>query len=67
MWLSWFSVVPQSERALVRPQVRAQAWVVGLVPRWGVCKRQLIDISLSRRFFSPSSLPSPLSKNKYVK
>ncbi|KAF6109825.1 hypothetical protein HJG60_011016 [Phyllostomus discolor] len=67
VWLRWVDVIPQSKRSLVRFLIRAHAWVAGLVPGWGVCKRQLIDVSLSHRCVSPSlssSLPLSLRINK---
>ena len=43
---------------------RAHAWDAGLVPSWGVCKRQLIDVSLAHPCvcvsLSPVSLPLSL-------
>ena len=44
--------------------------VIGLVPSWGTCERQLIDISLFHRRFFPSlspSLPLSLKINKSLK
>ena len=62
MWLSWLSIVLQTERLLVRFLVRAHVWVVGLVLSQGVCKRKPITISLS---VSPP--PFPLSKINKIK
>ena len=48
----------------VRFLVRAHAWDAGLVPWWGACKRQLINVCLS--LLSPS-LPLSLKINKVKK
>ena len=53
--LSWLGVVPQSKRLLVWFQVRAHAWVAGLVPSWGAYKRQPPSLS--------PSLPFSLKRN----
>ena len=58
MWLSWLVIIPKSEISLVWFLVRAHAWGVGLVTGWGTCERQLIDVSLTHRYFSPSLSPS---------
>ena len=54
--LSWLGILQQNEsllvRLLVRFLVRAHAWVLGLVPGCGTCKRQPTDASLTRRCFS---------------
>ena len=42
----------------VQFQVRAHAWVAGLVRSWGVRKRQPIDVSPPHWCFSPSLSPS---------
>ena len=47
-------------------QARAQAWVVGLVPSWGACERQLSDVSLTRGCFSLFLPPSPPSEDKWI-
>ena len=62
MWLSWLGIIPQTERLSVRFLVRANAWVVGLVPIWGAYGRQLIDASVP--LFLPSSLSINLKKYK---
>ena len=50
---------PQSERSQVGSiLVRAHAWIVGQAPGQGVCKRQLIDVSLVHQCFPPSFSPS---------
>ena len=51
MWLSWLSLVPQSERSLVQFPVRAHAYIAELRGNW--------SMFLSLSF----SLPFPLSKN----
>ena len=56
VWFSGLGVVPQSVRLLGQFPVRAQAWVAGLVPRWGTCEKQPIEVFLH--------LLSPLSKNQ---
>ena len=45
-WLSWLGIVPQSKRLLVWFLVGAHAWVTGLVPDWGMGKKQLISVSV---------------------
>ena len=60
------SVVPHTKRSQHWFPVRARAYVVGLVPIWGTCGRQLIAVSLLRQWsmyvcVSPSPLPLPLS------
>ena len=46
---------------------QAHAWIAGLVPSLGACWRQLIDVSLSYKCFSPSLFPSlPLSTKKKI-
>ena len=50
----------------VRFLVRARAWVAGLVPSRGVCKRQLIDVSLTHGCPLPLYFPLSLKQiNKY--
>ena len=66
MWLNWLDVIPQSERSLVRFQVRTHAWVVGSVPSQGTYERQQtnvshIDVSLP---LSPVPLLSLKKKNQ---
>ena len=62
MWLGGLGIMLQSDRSLVLLLVRAQAWVVGSVPRWGRFKRQLISVSLTHQCFFPSlSPPLPFS------
>ena len=41
-WLSWLSIIP-TETKVAGLTTPAHAWVVGLVPGWGVFKRQPID------------------------
>ena len=68
MWLSWLGVVPQSERLLVQFPVRAHAWVAGLIPSQGILEATDWCFSLTLMFLSlPFTLPSPLSKDKYIK
>ena len=50
--LSWLGIILQGRRLTVQFLVRAHAWVVGLFPSWGVCKRQPIDVSFLL-FLSP--------------
>ena len=38
--------------------LRARAWVACLVSSWSTCERQLIDVSLTHQWFSPSLSPS---------
>ena len=52
------------QKVTVHFLVRAHAWVVGLVSSWSVYERQLISVSPPYPCFSPTLLPSPLSKNK---
>ena len=68
VWLSWLGVIPQSEGLLVWFPLRAYAYIVGLLPGWGVCERQPIDVSLLYRGFSPSlSPPFPFWRiNKWI-
>ena len=72
-WLKWKIVtilLLQSKRSPVWYLARAHAWVTGSVPGPGACKRQLIDVSLSHRCFSPflsPSLPPSLKINKILK
>ena len=62
VWLGGLGVVPQSKMSPVRFSVRAHVCLVVSVPSWGTYERQLIDVSLSHRYFSPSLSPShPLS------
>ena len=68
-WLSWLRVILQSQRLLLGFPGSKHAWSVCLVPIWGACKRQPINIFfvtsmfLSLCFF----LTLPLSKiNKYI-
>ena len=56
----WLSIIPQSERLLVRFLVRAHAWVTGSVPGHAVFNRQPTDVSLSHQCFSLSLSPSLL-------
>ena len=51
-------IIPQSKRSPVQFQVKALAWVAGLVPHWGACERQLTHVSFSHLFFSSSLSPS---------
>ena len=49
--------VPHSERWPVQFPVRAHAWVVGLVPGWGMYETQQVNVSLSQMLLSlPLSL-----------
>ena len=54
--LHWLGVILYIEKSPVGVLVRARAWVVGLVPNWGMCKRQLIDVSLPLSFSLTISL-----------
>lgn len=56
---SRLGIVPGTEGLLVLLPVRAHAWVFRLDPWWGVCTKQLINVLLSHKCFSPS-----LSKNQ---
>ena len=47
-----WSIIPYTKRLRVRFLVRARMWPVDLVPSWGVCGRQPIDVSLSHRCLS---------------
>ena len=75
MWLHWLGIVPQTEWLWVRFQGGVRAWVAGLVPSWGTCRRQPIDASLPHQcFFStflplslPLSLESVKKKEKFLK
>ena len=40
VWLIWLGIVLQSKRALVQFPFGVHAWVVCLVPEWGMYKRQ---------------------------
>ena len=60
---------PTKKKSSVQFQVRAHAWIVGLVPSRDTCVRQLMDVFLSYQCFCPSispSLPLPLKINKYL-
>ena len=68
VWLSWLSVIPQSERLPARFLVRTHGWVAAL-PGWGTCERQPvhsqpIDVSLTHWYLSFFVLPSPFSESK---
>ena len=68
VWPSYLGILPQSKRLPVRFLVRAHAWVAGSVPSRGMYERQPINVFFSHWYFPPSfSLPSPLSKNKWIK
>ena len=58
-WLIWLDVFQQSERLPFRFPVGTHAWVVCLVPSWG-----MQSMFLSHRCFSAPLSPFPLSKNK---
>ena len=66
LWLRWLSMLLPSEKSLVWFLVRAHAWVAGSIPggqeATGRCFL-LTSVFLSLSF----SIPSPLSKNKYIK
>ena len=57
----------QTERSPFWFLVRARAQAAGQVPSWGVCERQLIDVSLTHCCFSSLSLslPFPLKVNNF--
>ena len=59
--------LPHETKLTSWSQARAQAWVVGLVPSWGACERQLSDVSLTRGCFSLFLPPSPPSEDKWIK
>ena len=62
VWLSGLSAGLQTKRSLVWCPIRAHSWVAGPGPQLGACQRQLMDVSLAHRYFSPSLSPSlPLS------
>ena len=66
--LSRLGVFPPSERSRVGFPFRTHAWVVGSGLRWGVCKRQPIDVSwlmfLDRCSSLLPSLPLSLKINE---
>ena len=67
VWLSGMSTSLWTKRSPIQFPVRAHSWVVGQVPSWGTCERQLINVSLTHWCFSPSfsfSLPLSLKINK---
>ena len=58
VFLSGLGIILQSETSLVQFPVRAQAWVVGLVPSQGMYEKPQIDDFLSHQCFSHSLSPS---------
>lgn len=62
--IGWSIVLYTKRWWWVRFLNRAHTWVLGLVPGWGTCKRQLIDIFLSHQ--SPSLLSLSLKIKKHI-
>ena len=67
VWVSWLELHPVIRESHVWFPVRANAWVVGLVPDWDAFERQPIDVSLSHWSFSSSLSPFlPLSLKSVI-
>ena len=67
VWLSWLGVAPQKQKVASWFLVGAHAWVASLVPVWGTCRRQQVNVSVLHWCSSPSlssSLPLSKIKNK---
>ena len=61
-----WSITPYTKRSWVSFMVRAPIEVAGSVPGWGMCGKQLINVSLSHQC-SSLSLPPPLRLSKINK
>ena len=57
VWLSGLRASLQIERSLIRFPVRAQAWVVGQVSRWGLASGNLLMYLLHVNVSLPLFLP----------
>ena len=64
VWLSWLCTVQQRKRSLAVFPVRAHVWVVGSIPVGCLPGQHTL---LTLMLLGLSSLPSPLSKNTYIK
>ena len=62
-WVVWLVgvVIPYTKRLQIGSPVRAHTQVAGLIPSWGACGRQMINVSLSHQCVCLSP-PSSLSK-----
>ena len=57
VWVSGSSAGLRFVKLCVQFLGRAHAWIVGQIPRWGVCEKQPIDVFLAHQCLSPSLSP----------